>query len=69
MSLHSQHYPRSSGSDKVDKAMVCVCVCCTQVEWTGRGRGGLVRRSIDLSALTRSRWDAVHVIIKHACNG
>ena len=27
---------------KVDKAMVCGCVC-TQVEWTGLGRGGLVR--------------------------
>ena len=42
MSLHSQHYSRSSGSDKVGKAMVCVCVC-TQAEWTGLGRGGLVR--------------------------
>ena len=28
MSLHSQHYPRSSDfDDKVDKAMACVCVC------------------------------------------
>ena len=43
MSLHSQNYLRSSGSDdKVDKAMVCVCVC-TQVEWTGIGRGGVER--------------------------
>ena len=43
MSLHSQHYPMSSSFDeKFDKAMLCVHVC-TQVEWTGIGRGGMVR--------------------------
>ena len=45
MSLHSQHYSRSSDSDKVGKAMVCVC---TQAEWTGLGQ----IMSIDVSALT-----------------
>ena len=45
MSLHSPHYPRSSGfDDKVDKAMVCVCVCVHKLNaGTGIGRGGLVR--------------------------
>ena len=46
MSLHSQHYPRSSGSDdqscQSHGVWVCLCVC-TQAEWTGIERGGLVR--------------------------
>ena len=34
MSLHSQNYPRSFGSDdKVDKAMVSVCVHTSRIDW------------------------------------
>ena len=40
MSLHSQHYSRSSVSDKVCKAMVSVCVYTSGMDlhregWTG----------------------------------
>ena len=44
MSLHSLHYPMSSSFDDQIRQSYGVCVCvCTQVEWTGIGRGGLVR--------------------------
>ena len=59
MSLHSQNYTRSSGFDDQHSQSHGVWVC-TQVEWTGLGRGGLVRlyyrstqiRSFDVTALT-----------------
>ena len=40
MSLHSQHYSRSSGSDKVGKVMVCVCVHTSRVDWLREGWTG-----------------------------
>ena len=42
MSLHSQNYLRSSGSDdKVDKAMVCVCVYSSGMDWHREGWSGV----------------------------
>ena len=41
MSLHSPHYPRSSGlMTKVDKAMVCVCVYTRGMDWLREGWTG-----------------------------
>ena len=40
MSLHSQHYSMSSGSDKVGKAMVCVCLYTSGMDWHRKGWTG-----------------------------
>ena len=40
MSLHSQHYFRSSGSDEVGKAMVCVRVYTNVMDWHREGWTG-----------------------------
>ena len=39
MSLHSQHYPRSSGFDDQSwhKAMVWVCVYASEMDWHREG--------------------------------
>ena len=43
MSLHSLHYPMSSSFDDKILTKPWYVGVCTQVEWTGIRRGGLVR--------------------------
>ena len=40
MSLHSLHYPMSSGFNDNDKAMVCGCVYTSGIEWHREGCTG-----------------------------